>query len=94
VVLAVFLLVCWEQLLIVAAIAASIFTARSNVFTEPQFSGPAPSPLLHIIGHLTFGIGIQTLFGAGMASLLFWLIRKLGPPTQQPGVGHKTKGLP
>src|SRR5205814_1954156 len=77
VVAAVFLLVCWEQLLIVCAIAIYMLTGRTNVFTAPQHSAHMHDPLAHIAGHLTFGIGIETLFGSAMACLLFWMLRTL-----------------
>ena len=79
VVTAVFLLVFWEQFLIIAAIAFAFFTGTGNIFTAPEYSGRTTSLLAHIIGHVTFGIGIETLLGAGMGCLLFWLIRRMVP---------------
>jgi len=76
---AVFLLVCWEQLLIVSAIAIYVLTGHANVFTAPEHSAHMHDPLAHIAGHLTFGIGIQTLLGSGMACLLFWMLRMFLP---------------
>jgi hypothetical protein len=83
-VLASFLLVCWEQLLIVAAIAFSAFSHVQNVFAAPEYSqrfehGGALTPAQHIAGHLTFGLGIGTLFGAAMSCLLLWMLRRLVP---------------
>jgi hypothetical protein len=79
VVTAVFLLVCWEQFLIILAIAIYILTGRTNVFTAPEHSAHMHDPLAHIAGHLTFGIGIQTLFGSAMACLLYWMLRTILP---------------
>lgn len=72
------LLGIWEQLLIVAAIAFTVFTGMTNIYTAPEFGGRL-SPLSHILGHLTFALGLQALFGAGMGSLLLWMLRKLVP---------------
>lgn len=78
VVMAAFLLVCCQQLLIVAAIAFAMLTGTHNVFTAPEYSGRF-SQVAHMIGHLTFGLGLGTLFGSGMGCLVFWLLRKLVP---------------
>jgi hypothetical protein len=79
VVAAVFLLVCWEQFLIISAIAMYVLTGKTNVFTAPEHHEHMHSPMAHIAGHLTFGIGIETLFGSAMACLLFWMLRTLAP---------------
>jgi hypothetical protein len=78
VVAAVFLLECWEQGLISLAIAFAALTGTQNVYTAPEFSFGL-SPLRHILGHLTFGIGMSTLFGSGTGCLLLWLLRKFVP---------------
>ena len=79
VVFASLLLVLWEQLLIVSAIASSIMAHKTNIFTAPEYSGRAMSPLQHIIAHLTFGIVFGTLFGTAMGCLLLWMLRRLVP---------------
>ena len=78
VVLAAFLIVCCQQLLIIAAIAFATLTGTHSVYTDPEFAGRFP-PLAHILGHLTFGLGLGTLFGSAMGCLLLWLLRKLVP---------------
>lgn len=78
VVVAVFLLTCWQELLIVAAIAFAALTGTKNVYIAPQYGGEL-SHARHIAGHLTFGVGIGTLFGAAMGCLLFWLLRRVVP---------------
>lgn len=83
VVLATFLIVCCQQLLIIVAIAFAVFTGTHNVYTAPEFSG-THGLAAHIIGHLTFGLGFGTLFGSAMACLLLWLLRRLVPlPARQ-----------
>ena len=72
------LLSLWEQVLIVGAIAFTIFTHVVNIYTAPEFGGRL-SPLGHIMGHLTFGFALEGLFGAGMGCVLLWLLRKLIP---------------
>lgn len=78
VVLASFLLVCWEEGLIVMAIAFSALTGIKNIYAAPEFSERL-SPVSHIVGHLTFSVGLGTLFGAAMGCLLLWMLRKLVP---------------
>lgn len=73
-----FLLIFWEQVLVVLAIAFSSLTGTTNVYSAPHYS-MGMSPARHIIGHLTFGFGIGGLFGAGMGCLLFWMLRRLVP---------------
>lgn len=73
------LLEMWEQLLIISAIAFSMLTGASTIYTAPEFSGHM-TPAWHIAGHLTFGLGFGTLFGAGMGCVLFWMLGKLVPP--------------
>jgi hypothetical protein len=83
VVLATFLIECCQQLLIIAAIAFSVFTGTQNVYSAPEFAGHH-GQVAHILGHLTFGLGFGTLFGSAMACLLLWLLRRLVPlPARQ-----------
>jgi hypothetical protein len=80
------LLNAWTETLIVLAIAFSVLTGFSNIYTAPMYS-PAdagPHHLRHIRGHLTYGIGISTLAGAAMGSLLLLLLRKLAPMEPHP----------
>lgn len=75
---ATFLLALWQQILVVAAIALSILSGKTNVYTAPEYSR-AMSPSHHIAGHLTFGLGVGTLLGTAMGCLLLWLLRRLVP---------------
>ena len=75
---AAFLLELWSQLLICGAIAFSVLTGTANIYTAPEYS-PRAGQLAHVIGHMTFGLGLGTLFGAGMGCLLLWLLRRLVP---------------
>jgi hypothetical protein len=77
------LLGIWEQFLIVGAIAFTVFTRVETIYSAPEFGGRL-SPLGHIMGHLTFGLAVEALFGAGMGCLLLWTLRKLIPP-ESPG---------
>jgi hypothetical protein len=78
IVAATFLLEFWSQLLICSAIAFSALTGTTNVYSAPEYSHTT-SPLTHIIGHITFGLGMGTLFGAAMGCLLLWLLRHIVP---------------
>jgi hypothetical protein len=81
VILASFLLVVWEEVLIVSAVAFAVLTGTMNVYAEPEYSFPGNDPhhLKHILGQLTFGVGAGTLYGAATGCLLLLLLRWLVP---------------
>jgi len=84
------LLNAWSQILIVIAILFAVATGTENVYTLPEFSVPGDDPmhLRHIFGHLTFMLGLGTLFGAGVGCLMLWFLRLMVPMQ-----GEKAKGL-
>jgi len=84
------LLNAWSQILIVIAILFAVATGTENVYTLPEFSVPGDDPmhLRHIFGHLTFMMGLGTLFGAGVGCLMLWFLRLMVPMQ-----GEKAKGL-
>jgi fucose 4-O-acetylase-like acetyltransferase len=75
------LLNAWSQILIVIAILFAVVTGTENVYTLPEFSVPGDDPmhLRHIFGHLTFMLGLGTLFGAGVGCLMLWFLRLMVP---------------
>jgi hypothetical protein len=73
------LLVSWGQLLIVAAIALTTVTKIETVYAKPEYSFKGMSPVQHIMGHVTFGVGLGTLSAAAMGCLLLWLLRRMAP---------------
>lgn len=75
VVAAVFLLSCWEQILISAAIIFTAVTGIPNVYAAPDFAF-VPGLWHHAAGHLTIGIGSSAIFGAAMGCILFWMLRR------------------
>ncbi len=79
VVLAAFLLVLWQQLLISLAIAAAAVSGVQNVYSEHRFTPHGAGYGWHIAGHMTFGLGFGVLGGTAMGCLLLWLIRKVVP---------------
>jgi hypothetical protein len=83
VVLATFLLMVWEEGLIVAAIAFASLTATSNIYTAAEYAH-GMSHVKHITLHLTLGVGFGTLFGSAMGCALLWLLRKV-IPIDRPG---------
>ena len=78
VVVAAFLLVGWEELLIILSIAFTAVTGWMNVYAAPEYSYGGTF-LSHIAGHLTIGFGIEGLFAAAMGCGLLWLLRRLVP---------------
>ena len=79
-VVAVFLLVLWQQILISAAIAFSMATGTHNIYTAPEFNPPqflGENQAQHLIAHLTFGVGFGTLFGAAIGCVLLFMIKRL-----------------
>ena len=89
VVFATFLLILWDELLIVAAIAFAAATGTENIYTASEFAHQM-SHARHIAGHMTFGLGAGTLFGSAMGCALLWLLRRIVPlsrpdhPSAQP----------
>ena len=85
VVMASFLINAWTHLLIIVAIIFAVMTGTNNIFTHPEFSikGDDAFHVRHILGHLTFGIGANTLLGAGMGCFLLWLLRVFVPLSPQ-----------
>ncbi|HKS96533.1 MAG TPA: hypothetical protein VJV74_10420 [Terriglobia bacterium] len=79
VVIAVVLLVLWEQMLIASAIAFSALSHTENVYSAPEFTPGHMSQAAHILGHLTFGVGFGVLFGSAVGCLFLLLLRKLLP---------------
>ncbi|HEU4388497.1 MAG TPA: hypothetical protein VFV34_11915 [Blastocatellia bacterium] len=76
-----FTILTFAHLLIVLAILFSVAFGGDNVFTRPEYSLPTEDAyhLRHILGHLTFGVGAGTVFGAAAGCLLLWLLRTLVP---------------
>ena len=85
VVVASFMLTVWAQALIILAILFAVVTKINNVFTIPEFSVPGDDRyhVRHIMGHLTFGIGLGVIFGAVMGCILLFLLRLLVPSTPE-----------
>ncbi len=78
VVAAAFMVACCQQGLIIAAITFGTLTGTQNVYSAPEFSFGF-SPFRHMLGHLTFGVGLGTLSGSAMGCLLLWMLRKIVP---------------
>jgi hypothetical protein len=72
------LLICWEELLIVLAIAFSALTGMVNVYSAPEYAHGL-SPARHIASHLIFGVTIGWIFAAAMGCLVLWMLRHLVP---------------
>ncbi|HZS48460.1 MAG TPA: hypothetical protein VFC63_25550 [Blastocatellia bacterium] len=68
-----------QQLIICTGIAISIFTAKDNIFSAPEYS---PSPALgrtwtHIAGHLTAGLIIGSILAWLIAMLIMFITSKV-----------------
>jgi hypothetical protein len=74
VVVSAFLLVLWEELLIVLAIVFTVVTGIENIYTVPEF-GFGDTHLHHIAGHLTYGLGVEGIFAAAMGCSLLAMLR-------------------
>jgi len=85
VVLSVFLLAAWEQLLLSGAVAFAALTGTHNIYSAPEYSHHA-TPLQHALGHLTFGIGFATLFGSAVGCALYFLVSRIMPAPSAPKV--------
>ncbi len=75
---AAFLLICWEQFLIVLAIAFAALTHTVNVYSAAEYAHGL-SPAGHIASHLIFGVTIGWIFAAAMGCLVLWMLRHLVP---------------
>jgi hypothetical protein len=76
VIASVFVLICWEQFIISAAIVFSMATGIVTVYSAPEFTFGA-GPAANLASHLLIGLGSGTLLGAAMGCLLFWMLRRL-----------------
>ena len=85
VVLAVFLLAVWGQLLISGAVAFTALTGTHNIYSAPEYS-PHGTPLHHIFGQLAFGIGFVTLLGSAVGCALYFLVSHIIPAPPAPKV--------
>lgn len=83
VVFSVFLMAVWEQLLLSGAVAFAAMTGTHNIYSAPEFS-PLGTPLQHVLGHLTFGIGFVTLFGSAVGCALYFLVSRIMPAPPAP----------
>ena len=73
-----FLLILWEELIIVLAIVVAIATGIDNIYTVPEF-GFGETYLHHIAGHMTYGLGFEGITAAAMGCGLLWVLRRLVP---------------
>ncbi|MBI4164291.1 MAG: hypothetical protein HY508_00995 [Acidobacteria bacterium] len=80
VVVSAFLLVVWEEMLIALAIVVRMATGVENIYTIPEF-GFGETPLQHIAGHFTYGLGFEGITAAAMGCALLWVLRRLVPPS-------------
>ena len=79
VVVAAFLLVLWEEVLIVLAIVVTMVSGKENIYSIPEF-GFGATHLHHILGHVTYGLGFEGITAAAMGCALLWVLRRLVPP--------------
>ncbi|MGO9275623.1 MAG: hypothetical protein ACLQOO_36195 [Terriglobia bacterium] len=92
VVVAVFLLIAWEELLISAAIAFATITGTVNVYSVAKYSF-GRAPWHHIAAQLTLILGSRTILGAAMGCLLLWMLRRVDPMEGQKAAGGRGKAV-
>ena len=80
VVVSAFLLVLWEEILIVLAIVLTMASGKENIYSIPEFSFFSATHLHHIAAHLTYGLGFEGITAAAMGCALLWVLRLLVPP--------------
>ena len=51
---------------------------HANIYAAPEFGG-VEHPWKHILGHIWGGMGVFSLFGWGLASLVLLITKKLAP---------------
>lgn len=85
-----YILEIWTQLLVVAAIAFTILTGISNIFSEPEFTPRSGNQVHHILSHLFFGVVVGAVFSVIISSTMLWIFRRLIPmgPSQPKLAGH------
>ena len=69
VVVSAFLLILWEEILIVSAIIFTMVTGIEDIYTAPEFSY-GNSQLHHIASHLTYGLGFEGMTAAATKRLI------------------------
>jgi len=93
VVVAVFMIIAWEELLISAAVAFASITGTVNVYSLPRYSF-GKAPWHHVAAQLTLVLGFRAILGSAMGCLLLWMLRRVDPMEGQKvhGGGHKAVG--
>jgi hypothetical protein len=66
-----------DNSIVIVGIALSI-VGLPNIFAAPEYGGPAvQAPWRHILGHVVGGMGIFSVVGWGVASLVMLIMKKL-----------------
>lgn len=66
------------NLIVIAGILVSAATGKANIFTAPEYGGDS-SVAFHIFGHVVFGMGVGSLIGWAVASLVMFVTKKVRP---------------
>jgi hypothetical protein len=64
--------------IIAIGIIIGIMTGRDNIFTAPEYSGGGDGKTwLHVAAHVVLGMGVGTLIGWLVASIVMWVTKKV-----------------
>lgn len=79
------LIALFSQILITLSIVFAVVTGIPNIFVAPEFSLPTdPHHTRHILGHMSFSLGVEVLLGAAMGGGLLWILRIIIPQLPNP----------
>jgi hypothetical protein len=62
--------------IVIAGILIAAATGKANVFTAPEYGGDS-STLFHVGGHVVFGVGVGSLLGWLLASIVMFVTKKV-----------------
>ena len=64
--------------IVIVGILIAGATGTPNIFTAPEYGGDSKLAF-HIFGHVVFGMGVGSLFGWAVASLVLLITKKVKP---------------
>ena len=69
-----------SESIIILGIVLAMITGKDNIFSAPEFSGGRDGKsLIHVGGHLVFGMILFPLVLWGLGSLIMLIVKKISP---------------